>query len=91
MIDTVPEILRAPHVPDESGNIRSSYDPVEEAAHHVGRALLALGNPSLAEPVHHDVAQEVAAVRKAELGDLTGTGCAGRGTDSTGSLPRPDR
>lgn len=71
-IDTVPEILRAPHVPDENGNILSSYDRVEETAHHVGRALPALDNLSLAELVHHDVAQEVAAVRKAELGDLTG-------------------
>ncbi|NUP03140.1 MAG: hypothetical protein HOV96_24750 [Nonomuraea sp.] len=44
---------------------------VEEAAHRVGRTLWALDAPRLAAGVATDVTAELAAIERAELGDLT--------------------
>jgi hypothetical protein len=67
----VPDALRAPHLPTD-GLIIGSYIAVEEAAHDVGRTLLAVGDAKLTESVVTDVAAELDAVERAELGDLSG-------------------
>ncbi|UQU67342.1 hypothetical protein COUCH_14205 [Couchioplanes caeruleus] len=64
--------LREPNLPGEDGAILESYDPVEEGAHRVGRALRALDDVKLLEEVSRDVAAEIEAVESAERGDLGG-------------------
>jgi hypothetical protein len=49
-----------------------SYDPVVERAHRVGRCLYAVADAVLTSAVIADVQAELAAVERAELGDLSG-------------------
>jgi plasmid stabilization system protein ParE len=49
-----------------------SYNPVEETAHQVGRALHSINNPGLTEQIVAEVQAELAAVEQAELGELSG-------------------
>jgi hypothetical protein len=64
--------IREPHVPDDSGNLIVSYDPVEERGHRVGRCLHAAADADLTSAVIADVEAELDAVERAELGDLSG-------------------
>ena len=64
--------VREPNLPSEDGAIIESYDPVEEWAHRVGRAVHAIDDAKLLETVSADVAAEVQAVESAERGDLDG-------------------
>ena len=70
-LDTVSSAVRKPNLPDESGLLVVSYSPVEESANRLGRLLHHLAIPSLTEAVLTEVAIEVDAVARAELGDLT--------------------
>jgi hypothetical protein len=63
--------IRKPHLPDEDGSLLVSYEPVEECAHRVGRALHAINDADLTEIVSVDVAAELQAVESAERGDLS--------------------
>jgi hypothetical protein len=63
--------LRQPHLP-EGGTLIQSYIPVEEAAHRAGRALHAFGDAALTDRVADDVGAELAAIERAERGDLSG-------------------
>ena len=67
---TVLDAVRAPNLPIDSTLI-VSYDPVEEAAHRVGRALHTISDPDLTTAVLADVEAELAAVEQAERGDLS--------------------
>lgn len=64
--------LTAPNLPDGSGLLLVSYDPVVETAHQVGRLLHAGADPRLIDEIGADVAAEIEAVERAELGDLAG-------------------
>jgi hypothetical protein len=64
--------IRKPNLPDADGAIIESYDPVEERAHRVGRALHAINDARLTETVCGDVTAEIQAVEAAERGDLNG-------------------
>jgi hypothetical protein len=68
----VPEWVAHPNLPTVDGLLTVAYDPVEESANRVGRALHAIGDPDLAEAVAGEVETEIAAVQSAELGDLVG-------------------
>jgi hypothetical protein len=68
---TVLDAVRAPNLPIDNTHI-VSYNPVEEAAHRVGRALHDINDPDLTTAVLADVEAELAAVEQAELGDLNG-------------------
>lgn len=70
-LDTVVDVVAAPNLPDEHGNLLSSYDTVVATADQVGRVLRQLDDAALTGLIRDDVADEVAAVRHAELGDLT--------------------
>jgi hypothetical protein len=72
--EVVPVLIK-PNLPDDRGSMIVSYNPVEESAHRVGRALHALGNGDLTSRVAGDVRAELAAVEDAELGELTGRAC----------------
>lgn len=64
--------IRKPHLPDEDGSLLVNYEPVEECAHRVGRALHAASDADLVEMVLADVTEELRAIESAELGDLSG-------------------
>jgi hypothetical protein len=64
--------IRRPQLPDAHGSLIVSYDPVEERAHRVGRCLHGAADPDLIAAVVTDVQAELAAVERAELGDLSG-------------------
>ncbi|MDX2970035.1 hypothetical protein [Kribbella solani] len=64
------DALRNPNLPHD-GHLEQSYIRVEEAAHRVGRALHSIASADLIEQVAGDVAEEIDAVERAELGDLT--------------------
>lgn len=64
--------IREPNLPGEDGAIIRSYDPVEEWAHGVGRAVRAINDAKLLEAVGAEVAAEIEAVESAERGDLGG-------------------
>jgi hypothetical protein len=68
---TVTEALTKPNLPS-GGMLTVSYNPVEETAHQVGRALHSINNPGLAGQVVAEVQAELAAVEQAELGELSG-------------------
>lgn len=70
--DRVAAAISAPETPGDHGTIVRFADPVVESSHSVGRALLAVGAPPVAEAVLEEMKGEVDAVRRAELGDLTG-------------------
>ncbi len=63
--------LRTPNLPDGSGLVLVSHDAVVEYAHQIGR-LLAGADPGLLGQVEVEVAAELSAVQRAELGDLGG-------------------
>lgn len=67
----VVDALRNPNLPQD-GYLEQSYIRIEEAAHRVGRALHSIASADLIEQVVGDVAEEIDAVERAELGDLTG-------------------
>ncbi|MER7007789.1 hypothetical protein ABT297_32760 [Dactylosporangium sp. NPDC000555] len=69
---TVADHVREPNLPSDNGALLVSYDPVEECAHRVGRALHAASDAGLRAAVVAEVEAEVEAVEKAELGDLSG-------------------
>lgn len=60
-----------PNLPT-NGMLTVSYDPVEESAHRVGRALHAIGDDELTARIATDVQAELDAVEQAERGDLSG-------------------
>ena len=64
--------VRSPNLPDAHGLLVVSYSSVEESAHRLGRILHTLADAALTEAVAADVAAEVDAVVRAELGDLSG-------------------
>jgi hypothetical protein len=68
--EVIPAISN-PNLPDENGLLMVTYDPVEEGAHRVGRALHAVNTGELVEKVSADVAAELQAVESAERGDLS--------------------
>ncbi|MGH3492020.1 MAG: hypothetical protein ACRDQ1_02135, partial [Sciscionella sp.] len=67
----VVDAVRKPELPDH-GMLRESLVAVTECAHRVGRALHALGHPHLTDAVVREVQGELAAIERAELGDLSG-------------------
>jgi hypothetical protein len=69
--DVVPA-MRNPNLPDEDGFLDVCYDPVEEGAHRVGRAVHALHDADLVDVLCADVAAELEAVESAERGRLDG-------------------
>ncbi|KUL41570.1 hypothetical protein ADL15_04815 [Actinoplanes awajinensis subsp. mycoplanecinus] len=68
----VADAIRAPHLVDGDGYLVVEYDPVQEYANRVGRALHTIGDEALSQAVVADVDAERDAVERAELGDLTG-------------------
>lgn len=66
------EALRSPNVPSETGMLVVPYEAVAERAHRTGRMLHRVGSARLTGAVVADVEAEMAAVERAELGDLTG-------------------
>jgi hypothetical protein len=64
-------IIQDPNLPYEDGTMTVCYDPVEESAHRVGRAVHRISQPALLDAVLAEARQEVAAVESAELGDLS--------------------
>ena len=64
--------MAKPNLPDDEGNLIVFYDPVEEGAHRVGRALHAAADAGLSAAVTGDVEAELQAVERAEVGDLSG-------------------
>jgi hypothetical protein len=69
---SVVDHIRRPNLPDEHGSLLVSYDPVEERAHRVGRCLHRAADAELTAAVIAEVEAELAAVERAELGDLSG-------------------
>ncbi|WP_147252595.1 hypothetical protein [Micromonospora endolithica] len=68
----VHDAVQEPNLPDASGQLLVSYEPVEEAAHRLGRVLHGAGDAALTGAVVSEVRCEVDAVRRAGLGDLSG-------------------
>jgi hypothetical protein len=68
---TVAQALTTPNLPSD-GMLDVSYNPVEESAHRVGRALHEIGDADLSRRVGVEVQAELNAIEQAELGDLTG-------------------
>jgi NAD(P)-dependent dehydrogenase (short-subunit alcohol dehydrogenase family) len=64
--------VREPELLSSNGMLMVSYDPVKESANRAGRALHRLGDNAPVSGVLADVAAELDAVERAELGDLTG-------------------
>jgi hypothetical protein len=83
----VTAVLRAPNLPDETGTLRLSYNDVEEASRRAGRALLQAGIPAVTEAVIADVEREIDAVKRAELGDLTGRAAQATSLDRVDASP----
>ncbi|WP_433617041.1 hypothetical protein ACQP2P_16605 [Dactylosporangium sp. CA-139114] len=71
LVGDVTSAVRSPNLPIDNMLI-VSYDPVEEQAHRVGRALHAIGSEALADAVLDDIEFELAAVADAEAGSLVG-------------------
>ena len=71
-LDQVVAAVRRPHLPTEAGLLVVPYNRVLEPAHRLGRQLHNAGDAGLTEAVAVEVATEVDAVRRAELGDLSG-------------------
>ena len=65
-------IIDKPNLPHENGGLLVDYDPVAESAHRLGRALHAIGDETFAAALLKDVAAEIEAIERAELGDLSG-------------------
>src|SRR5947209_3008822 len=67
----VPGIIQEPNLPSEDGTMSVCYDPVEESAHRVGRAVHRINQQTLLDAVLAETRRELAAVESAELGDLS--------------------
>lgn len=67
----VVDAITRPNLPS-GGSMVISYSSLLESAHRVGRALHRLEDPQLVKAVASEAAVELAAVEKAELGDLSG-------------------
>jgi hypothetical protein len=67
VLPQVPDILLSPNLPQD-GCIVTCYDPVEECAHQVGRALHAIGEASVSEAVVREMRIELDAIEQAGLG-----------------------
>ncbi|MDL4819320.1 hypothetical protein [Actinomadura opuntiae] len=67
----VAQALAKPNLPSD-GVLAVSYNPVEECAHRVGRALHDIGDAELSRLVGVEVQAELDAIERAEIGDLTG-------------------
>jgi hypothetical protein len=65
-------IVANPNLPDENGSLVVDYSPVTESAHRLGRALHGIGDEAFTAAVLTDVAAEIDAIERAELGDLSG-------------------
>src|ERR1700759_5632666 len=78
--------IAKPRLPTR-GVLAQSFIAVEESAHRVGRALHTIADAQLSETVAAEVNVEVAAVERAELGDLTGR--ARQGVALTRADPSP--
>ncbi|MDQ4115650.1 MAG: hypothetical protein M3235_01670 [Actinomycetota bacterium] len=63
--------MRRPNLP-VSDLLRIADDPLEEAAHAVGRLLAEAGSPTMVDAVVRELRADCAAVRAAERGELTG-------------------
>ncbi|NJC83123.1 hypothetical protein HC030_11210 [Planosporangium mesophilum] len=79
--------VRRPNLPDEHGTLTVSYDPVEECAHRVGRALHVMTDETLTAAVAADLEAEIAAVGQAERGDLSDR--ARQAVELTRAAPSP--
>lgn len=66
----VADALTNPNLPAD-GMLIQSYNPIEEAAHQVGRALHTVGDPELTTRIVTEVEAELNAVEQAGLGALT--------------------
>src|SRR5436190_10991738 len=71
-LDEVVGAVRRPHLPTGAGLVVVPYNRVLEAAHRLGRQVHGVGDAGLTEAVAAEVTGEVDAVRRAELGDLSG-------------------
>jgi len=71
VLPQVPDIMLNPNLP-RNGHIVTCYDPVEECAHQVGRALHAISEASVLEAVLRETRIELDAIEQAGLGNLTG-------------------
>ncbi|MFC5180466.1 hypothetical protein [Actinomadura harenae] len=69
LLPKVPDILRDPNLLLDRV---VSYNPVEESAHRVGRALHRAGDARLSEAVIREARTELDAIERAGRGDLTG-------------------
>ncbi|WP_035841580.1 hypothetical protein [Kitasatospora azatica] len=67
----VASAISEPNLP-RGGTMTVSYSPLLESAHRVGRALHDIADPELTKAMLAEAAVELAAVERAELGDLAG-------------------
>lgn len=67
----VPEALVNPNLP-ENGMLLVNYEPVIDSAHQLGRVLHEIGDHDLTATVRLDIEEEIAAIERAECGDLEG-------------------
>jgi hypothetical protein len=79
--------LREPRLPDEKGSLVVSYDVLDEASHRTGRALLRINDATLTDAVVADLAREIDAVERAELGDLNGRAAQATSLDHLDTSP----
>jgi hypothetical protein len=84
--DVIPAIKK-PNLPDEGGSLIIHYNPVEEYAHRVGRALHAIEDADLVEAVSVEVAAEIQAVESAERGELNGRAAQAVGLSRSDASP----
>lgn len=68
----IARMLTNPPLPNPAGDLIVSYDSRVESAACVARALLVLGDDTVAAAAHAELERELDAVASAELGDLTG-------------------
>ncbi|MFL6117712.1 MAG: hypothetical protein ACJ786_41135 [Catenulispora sp.] len=68
---TVVPGVTEPNLPQD-GMLLRSYSPVTENAHMLGRTLHEIGDAEFTAQIAADVEAEIAAIGKAELGDLSG-------------------
>jgi hypothetical protein len=67
----VSTVLRAPNLPN-GGGLLQALNPVEEAAHRVGRVLHEIASLAVTDAIVADVQHEIQAIDSAERGDLGG-------------------
>ena len=67
----VPDALVNPNLP-ENGMLLVNYEPVIDSAHQLGRVLHEIGDHNLTATMRLDIEEEIAAIERAECGDLEG-------------------